>query len=95
MTETRVLRRIFGHKRDELRGWGGGLRSALGRASQFVLPKEYLYNDEIKKMEWVEHVHWEMRNMYKILVRKSKRNRPLGIYRGVYGRILLNWKLRK
>jgi hypothetical protein len=61
VTETRVLRRIFGHKKDEVTG--GGLRSALGRASQFVLPKEYLYNDEIKKMEWVEHVvHWEMRN---------------------------------
>jgi hypothetical protein len=78
--ENRVLRRIFGPKRDEVTG---GWRK---------LHKEELHNlyslqsiiriVKPKKMRWEAHVaRMERRNAYAILVEKPEGKRPLGIPR--------------
>jgi hypothetical protein len=75
--ENRVLRRIFGPKRDEITGECRKLHS------------EELYNFyssptitqmKSRRMRWTGHVACmeEERKLYKVLVGKPKRRRPLG-----------------
>jgi hypothetical protein len=76
--ENRVLRGIFGQKRDEVTG---GWRK---------LPSEELHNlysspsifrmIETRRMRWAGHVKriGEKRNAYRLLVGKSEGKRPLG-----------------
>jgi hypothetical protein len=76
--ENRVLRRIFGPKRDEVTG---GWRK---------LYNEELYNlysspsiirmMKARRMKWARHVArmWENRNAYRILVEMPEGKRPLG-----------------
>jgi hypothetical protein len=78
MFENRVLRRIFGPKRDEVTGkWrkllNKELRDLYSSPSIIRIMKS-------RRMRWVGHVaHMgEKRNSYRLLVGKSERKRPLG-----------------
>jgi hypothetical protein len=82
--ENRVLRRIFGPKRDEVsRGWrklnNEELRHSYSSASIIRISK-------LRRMRWTGYVApmgW-MRNACRILVRKSKGKRPVGRQRGMW-----------
>jgi hypothetical protein len=76
--ENRVLRRIFGPKRDEVTGgWrklhNGGLHSLYSSPSIIRMIKS-------RRMRWAWHVAriGEKRNAYRILVGKPEGKRPLG-----------------
>jgi hypothetical protein len=76
--ENRVLRRIFGPKRDEVTGEWRKLHNE-------ELHNLYSYPDIIRqvksrRMRWAGHVaHMgEERKVYKVLVRKPEGRRPLG-----------------
>jgi hypothetical protein len=76
--ETRVLRRIFGPKRDEVTGEWRKLHNEELR--------DLLYSPSIirimktRKMRWAGHVArmGEKGNVYRLLVRKPEGKRPLG-----------------
>jgi hypothetical protein len=92
--ENRVLRRIFGSKTEEVTG---GWRKSLNEK----LHKLY-FSPNISRMiksrgiRWVGHVGCmgKMRNAYRILVRKPKRNNQLEDL-GVNGRAMLRCFLEK
>jgi hypothetical protein len=74
--ENRVWRRIFGPKREEVAG-------GLGRLHNQELHNLYASPNTIKvmksrRMRWTEHIACmkEIRNAYKIFVRKHVRKRP-------------------
>jgi hypothetical protein len=76
--ENRVLRRIFGPKRDEVTGEWRKLHNEELR---------YLYSSPIiiriiksRRMRWADHVApvGEKRNAYRLLVGKPEGKRPLG-----------------
>jgi hypothetical protein len=74
--ENRVLRRIFGLKRDEVTG---------GRRKLHNEELHDLYSTpsiiiKSRRMRWVKHVArmGEKRNVYMLLVRKSEGKKPLG-----------------
>jgi hypothetical protein len=76
--ENRVLRRIFGPKRDEMTGeWrklhNEELRDLYSSPSIIRIIKS-------RRMKWAGHVARmrEKRNAYMLLVRKSEGKRPLG-----------------
>jgi hypothetical protein len=76
--ENRVLRRIFGLKRDKVTGeWrklhNKELRDLYSSPSIIRIIK-------LRMMKWVGHVAriGEKRNAYRLLVGKPKRKRPLG-----------------
>jgi hypothetical protein len=76
--ENRVLRRIFGPKRDEVTG-------ELRKLHNGELHNSYSSTDIIRqiksrRMRWAGHVacRGEGRNMYRILVGKPEGKRPLG-----------------
>jgi hypothetical protein len=75
---SRVLRRIFGPKRDEVTGeWrklqNEELRDLYSSRSIIRIIKE-------RRMRWAGHVArmWEKRNAYRLLVGKPEGKRPLG-----------------
>jgi hypothetical protein len=70
--ENRVLRRIFGPKRDEVTGKWRKLHNELHNL--------YSSSDITRRMRWVEHVArmGEERKVYKVLVGKPEGKRPLG-----------------
>jgi hypothetical protein len=79
--ENKVLRRIFGPKRDEVtRGWrklqNEELRDLYSSPSIIRIIKS-------RRMRWAGHVARmvEKRNAYRLLVGKSEGKRPLGIPR--------------
>jgi hypothetical protein len=76
--ENRVLRRIFGPKRDEVKGeWrklhNEGLRDLYSSPSIIRIIK-------LRRMRWADHVARmrENRSAYRLLVGKPERKRPLG-----------------
>jgi hypothetical protein len=71
--ENRVLRRIFGPKRDEVMGEWRKLHSE-------ELHNLYSSPDIIRRMRWAGHVArmGEERKVYKVLVGKPQGKRPLG-----------------
>jgi hypothetical protein len=78
VSENRVLRRIFGPKRDEVTGgWRGlhneKLHNLYSSPSIFRIIKS-------RRMRWAGHVARmeEKRNAYRILVGKPEGKRPLG-----------------
>jgi hypothetical protein len=72
--ENRMLRRIFGLKRDGVRGGWRNLHSEeLHKLYSFT---KYNYNDQVRRMRWAGHVArmGTKRNAYMILVVKPEEN---------------------
>jgi hypothetical protein len=76
--ENRVLRRIFGPKRDEMTGGWRKLHNEELHSLYSSTSKIRLINS--RRMRWSGHVGriGAKRNAYRILVGKPKSNRPLG-----------------
>jgi len=76
--ENRVLRRIFGTKREEVVGSWRRLHNE--ELLNLYASPNIIRVMKSRRMIWVGYVaHMgEMRNVYKILVRKPKGKRPLG-----------------
>jgi hypothetical protein len=87
--ENRVLRRIFGPKRDEVTGCLRKLRGLYSSPSIIRVIKA-------RRMRWAGHVAHtgEVRGEYNILVGGPEGGRPLGRPR-LDGRITLSWILEK
>jgi hypothetical protein len=77
MFENRVLRRIFGLKRDEVTGEWRKLHS--GELHNLYSSPDIIRQMKSRRMRWVGHVaHMgEGRNVYRVLVGKPKGKRPL------------------
>jgi hypothetical protein len=92
--ENRVLRRIFGPKRDEVTGGWRKLHNEElhGLYSSPGIVKVI----KARRMRWAGHVArmGDVRGAYNILVERPERRRPLG-RQGVDGRITLGWILGK
>jgi hypothetical protein len=75
--ENRVLRRIFGPKRDEVTGEWRKLHS--GELHNLYSSPDTIRQIESRRMRWVVHVACmgEGRNVYRVLVGKPKGKRPL------------------
>jgi hypothetical protein len=76
--ENRVLRRIFGPKRDEVTGEWKNLHS--GELYNLYSSPDIIKQIKSRKMRWAGHVArlGEERKVYKVLVGKHKGKRPLG-----------------
>jgi hypothetical protein len=74
----RVLRKIFGLQRDEIRGDWRKLHNEEF-CDFYFLPDVFL-GDQIWRMRWLEHVAFmvEKRNAYRVLVWKQEGKVPLG-----------------
>jgi hypothetical protein len=77
MSENRVLRRIFGPKRDEVTEEWRKLHS--GELHNLNSSPDIIREIKSRRMRWAGHeaVMGEGRNMYRVLVAKSERKRPL------------------
>jgi hypothetical protein len=77
VSKNRVLRRIFGSKREDV---GGGWRRLYNEELHNLCVSPNIKVIISKKMGWVKHVaHMgEMRNQYKSLGGKPQGKRPLG-----------------
>jgi hypothetical protein len=75
--ENRVLRRIFGPKRDEVMGEWRKLHS--GELHNLYSLRDIIRHFKSRRMRWVGHVACmgEGRNVYKVLVGKPEGKRPL------------------
>jgi hypothetical protein len=75
--ENRVLRRIFGPKRDEVTGEWRKLHSE--ELHNLYTSPDIIRQIKLRRMRWVGHVArmGEDRKVYKVLVGKPKGNRPL------------------
>jgi hypothetical protein len=76
--ENRVLRRIFGPKRDEVTGeWRKLHNEELHNLYSFP---DIIRQVKSRRMRWAGHVACmgEERKLYKVLVRKPEGKRPLG-----------------
>jgi hypothetical protein len=76
--ENRVLRRIFGPKRDEVTGGWGKLHNE--ELHNLYSSPSIIRMIKSRRMRWAGQVTrmGETRNAYSILVRKPKGKRPLG-----------------
>jgi hypothetical protein len=76
--ENRVLRRIFGSKREEV--VGGWRRLHNEELLNLYVSSNIIIVIKLRCMKWAEHVvrMGQMRNVYNILVGKPERNRLLG-----------------
>jgi hypothetical protein len=73
MSENRVLRRIFGPKKDEMtRGWRKLHNEELINLYSSPSTSRMI---NTRRMRWTEHA---ARIAYKVLVRKPERMRPVG-----------------
>jgi len=79
--DNKVLRRIFGFKREEVEG--GWTRMHNEEHNNLYTSQNIIRVIKSRRMRWMAHVAHigEMRNSYKILVRKPEEKRPLGIRR--------------
>jgi hypothetical protein len=78
VSENRVLRRIFGPKRDEVTGeW-----RKLHNEELHILysSPDIIRQIKSRRMRWAGHVTrmGQERNVYRVLMRKPERKRPLG-----------------
>jgi len=92
--ENRVLRRIFGPKRDEVRGEWRKLHSV--ECNDLYSSPNILWVIKSRRMRWAEHVvcMWKRREIYRISVRKPEGKRPL-VRPSLDGRLILKWIFRK
>jgi hypothetical protein len=76
--ENRVLRRIFGPKRDEVTGEWRKLHN--GELHNLYSPPDIIRQIKSRRMRWAGHVArmGEGRNVYRVLVGKPEGKRPLG-----------------
>jgi hypothetical protein len=74
--ENRVLRRIFGPKRDELRGEWRKLHNE--ELHNLYFSPNIIRMIKSRRMRWAGHVARMGRTAYRILVGKSEGKRPLG-----------------
>jgi hypothetical protein len=76
--ENRVLRRIFGPKRDVVTGEWRKLHS--GELHNLYLSADVIRQIRSRRMNWVGHVArtGEGRNVYRVLVGNPEGKRPLG-----------------
>jgi hypothetical protein len=76
--ENRVLRRIFGPKRDEVTGEWRKLQS--GELHNLYSSSDIIRQIKSSRMRWAGHVArmGEGRNVYMVLVGKPEGKRPLG-----------------
>jgi hypothetical protein len=75
--ETRVLRKLFGHKRDE--ATGGWRKLHNENLHNVYCSPNIIKLIKSRRMKWVEHVVlMDTKNEYKIFFRKSKGKRSLG-----------------
>jgi len=90
--ENRVLRRIFGPRRDEVTGEWKKLHN--GELNLYSSPN-IVRVIKSRRMGWAEHVArmGEMRGVYRVLVGRPEGKSHLGDP-GVDGRIILRWTLR-
>jgi hypothetical protein len=74
--ENRVLRRIFGPKRDEVTGEWRKLHS--GELRNLYSPPDIIRQNKSRRMRWARHVArvGEGRNVYRVLVGKPEGKRP-------------------
>jgi hypothetical protein len=92
--DNRVLRRIFGPKRDEVRGkWRKLPKEEL---NDLYSSPNFVWVIKPRKIIWTEHVACmgERRGLYTVLVR-DQRERDHLEDPGVDGRIILRWIFRK
>jgi hypothetical protein len=84
--DNRVLRRIFGPKRDEVTGEWRKLHS--GELHNLYSSPDIIRQIKSRRMKWAGHVArmGEGRNVYRVLMGKPERKRPLG-RPGVDGRM--------
>jgi hypothetical protein len=91
--ENRVLRRIFGLKRDEVTGdW----RKLHNEELHNLYPSPIIFRKiKSRRMRWAENVatNGENRNAYMFLVGKLEGKRPLG--KPTSGRVILKWILER
>jgi hypothetical protein len=78
VVENRVLRRIFGPTRDEVTGEWRKLHN--GELHNLYLSPDIIRQIKSRRMRWAGHVTrmGEGRNLYRVLVGKPDRKRPLG-----------------
>ncbi|KAJ4436020.1 hypothetical protein ANN_18646 [Periplaneta americana] len=76
--ENKVLRKIFGAKRDEVTGEWRKLHNAELQA--LYSSSDIIRNIKSRRFRWAEHVArmGESRNAYRVLVGRPEGNRPLG-----------------
>jgi hypothetical protein len=76
--ENRVLRRTFGHKRDEVTGQWRKLHS--GKVHNLYLSPDIIRQIKSRRMRWAGHVArmGEVRNVYRVLVGKPEGKESLG-----------------
>jgi hypothetical protein len=76
--ENRVLRRTFGPKRDEVTGKWRKLHSE--ELHKLYSSPDIIRQVKSRRMRWAGHVAriGEERKVYRVLVRKPERKRPLG-----------------
>jgi hypothetical protein len=85
----RVLRRIFGPKRDEVTGEWRKLHS--GELHNLYSSSDIIREIKSRRMRWAGHVArmGEGRNVYRVLIGKPKGKRPLE--RPIEGRMGSQW----
>jgi hypothetical protein len=90
--ENRVLRRIFGPKRDEVKGERRKLQN--GELHNMCSSPDIIRQIKSRRMRWAGHVArmGEGRHVYRVLVGKPEGKRPLG-RPGVDGRMGSRWTL--
>jgi hypothetical protein len=76
--ENRVLRRIFGPKRDGVMGRWRKLHNK--EVHNLYSSPSIIRIIKLRRMRWAGHVArmWENRNVYRLLVEKPEGRRPLG-----------------
>jgi hypothetical protein len=76
--ENRVLRRIFGPKRDDATGDRRKLHNE--KLHNLYSSPNIIRMSKSRRMRWAGHVArmWETRNAYRILVGKPEGKKPLG-----------------
>jgi hypothetical protein len=81
--ENRVLMRIFGCKRDEVRVEWRKMRN--GELRNLYLSPDTIWQIKSRRMRWAGHVArmGEGRNLYRVLVGKPEGNSPLERYGGM------------
>jgi hypothetical protein len=77
--ENRVLKRIFGPKKDEVTGEWRKLQNGGGLHNLYSSP-DIIRQVKSRRMRWAGHVArmGEGRNVYRVLVGKPEGKRPLG-----------------